>query len=414
MDKVDVVVIGAGVAGLVAARDLTKAGKSVVVLEAQDYIGGRIRTSRERGVVEMGAEFVHGERASVWEHLHEAYLATTEWESPRGKGFLIQQGAHGRITEDTPEVLEEIDALMDKIYSYNGEDISLKEYMEQERASETVIARVTNKTARIEGTDPEKLSVLGLAKAGALSENGHKNFWVADGYDGLVKNFAKGLRVECNMVVAKVMLLEDGVEVATQKGEKYYASEVVITVSLGVLKEGSISFAPALPEAHQAAIARIGFGHVSKLTLWIEGALPPFQVLHSRRDITFWQRPFDGRETVVVGYCAGRTAEQLDLLSEEEAVQEGVAALADALDQQIPARVRHGRYFTWTNNPYIKGAYTFPTVGMGNAREVLQVPISERLFFAGEATHSDGNAATVHGAIETGKRVARQILSKYG
>lgn len=409
MDKYDVIIIGAGIAGLAAAHELHAAGKNILVLEAQGYIGGRVKTIRERGIVESGAEFVHGEHAATWSIIEAAGIETVEWKSPDGSPFQRLYGEGGGIVEQDPSITGEANQLRKAAYEYEGKDKSLEEFLLTSNASETVQTIVGSSIATLEATDPDSLSVLGLATAERFASNGHRNFFLPNGYDQVVETLAQGLEIKVNHPVTQIEWNPDQVVVHCATGESFTAAKLIFTVSLGVLQGNGIRFVPELPVDFATAVHAIGFGNVTKTTLWIDGPVAEFQILTGRHGINFWQRTF-GTETVLVGYTGGSRSTELTALSKEEAIAETIRALEDTLDPGIASHITHAHHFTWSDNPYVGGAYSYPKVGMGDAHSILQKPIGSRIYYAGEATHAKGNAATVHGAIEEGRRAARTIL----
>ncbi|MES2931650.1 MAG: NAD(P)/FAD-dependent oxidoreductase [Patescibacteria group bacterium] len=409
MDRYDVIVIGAGVAGLAAAQELTKAGESVVVLEAQDYIGGRIKTLRERGVVEAGAEFVHGEYARTWETIRDAGITTSEWKVSDASIPHRSYGDEGSLRPIPPALVKEADALRACVYAYEGPEISLADYLLTQTVSEEARVMVDDALSRLEATDADKLSVLGMARASKQASNGHQNFFLPDGYDRIPEKLAEGLDIRLAHAVSGIVWKKGDVHITCSNSSTFSASSIIITVPLGVLQQARISFSPELPVSFTEALGKIGFGQTTKSTFWIRGWVPSFRMLLTRYSLSFWQRTF-GEETVVVGYCGGSLAERLAVLSEKEALEYSLSALADALGPDIREQVVHARHFTWSDNPYIQGAYSYPKLHMGNAREIIRTPIEHTIFYAGEATHTSGHAATVHGAIEEGIDAARRLL----
>lgn len=407
MEKYDVVIIGAGAAGLSAARKCKEAGKKIIVLEAMNRIGGRIHTIRERGVVEAGAEFIHGEHAVTWNLIKATGLRTEEWKSSNGTSFEHVYGEHGRI-QDISE-LAEADTLWAEVYDYKGPDISLTDYISSKPYSQKAKELVKGRVARLESATPEILSVLGVASADREATNGDKNFWLPDGYDQVVSEIEQGVDIRLDHPVVRIVWEEGKAIVYTENGNEFEGKAVLVTIPLGVMQEQPPKFEPALPESFHTALHRIGYGNVTKPTFWIEGKIEPFQILSTNHPVNFWQRTFTN-ETVVVGYTGITLATTLAELSEEESLAIVLDALADALGSEIKQRIRHMRHFTWAGNPYIRGAYSYPRVGMGNARTVIRESIEKTIYYAGEATHTKGHASTVNGAIEEGRDAAERIL----
>ncbi len=295
-------------------------------------------------------------------------------------------------------------------YSYHGEDKSLKEFLADLPISHVSRDRVATSISVLEASDPEKLSALGITLADEKATSGDRNFFIPEGYDQVVNLLAKDLDVRLSHEVTHIEWSKGAVAVECKDGEVFKARACVITLSLGVMKENPPSITPNLGERFWNAVRRIGFGNNTKPVLWITGDIPKFQLLSTRFGFNFWQRK-SGDETMLVGYSGGSNATRLSSMPEEDVLNEVITALEDALDPGIRARITHARHFTWSSNPFVRGSYSYPTVGMGNARTVLGQPIQDTVYYSGEAIHDKGEAATVHGAIEAGRMTADRILN---
>jgi monoamine oxidase len=410
-DSFDVIVIGAGPAGLSAAHDLNKAGKRVVVLEARNRIGGRIHTVRERGVVEAGAEFIHGENAVTWQIVREQGLKTHEWGDERSDSYRIF-GANGGIRPDTEDFYKRFVKTDDELWAYVKEDISLAEYFRRYATDPEAAEYMQREISDTEVADPEKLSVLGLDNEDtALLSTNLKDHWIVDGYDQIVQALGAGIDVRRLHAVVRVRWKKGQVDVECENGAHFTAKYLVFTIPIGVLKKCPPDFLPALPDTFMDAVRRIGFGSGTKFTVWVDPKVPFFKHLSVKGIVSnFWQRRF-GDEPVIVGLTGGPPATELSRMSEAEAIDAGIESLAQGLGSSIKHLVRHARHFTFNNDKYTYGAYTYPALGMGKAREELKVPIDATLYYCGEATNTEGNPGTVHGSIEEGRRVAREVLA---
>ncbi len=408
-DQYDVVVIGAGAAGLAAANELKKSGKHVVVLEARDRIGGRVHTIRDRGVVEAGAEFIHGEHAVTQAIAKDAGLATEFWAYEDADSYRLF-GKGGSIRPDSDALFKRFLVTDDELWKYDGPDISLAEYFRKYGKDSEADFYKIREIAGIEAADPEKLSVKAIAHEGRLATNGAKDYWLPSGYDQVFKHLAGGLTIKLRTKVVRVLWKEGSVSVMCANGATYNAPRLVMTVPIGVMKQCPPEFLPRLPDIFERAVKDIGFGVASKVTLWMDGQIPSFTALATDGPVGFWwQRKFHNH-TVVVGFASGAHASALSSMSEKDALLAGVDDLASGMGNAIKHLVSHARHFTWKDDPFAFGSYSYPTVGMENARDVLQTPIENTIYYCGEATNTRGHAAMVHGAIEEGVRVAKEIV----
>ena len=227
----------------------------------------------------------------------------------------------------------------------------------------------------------------------------------------MIRGIAKGLDVRLRHRVVRVRWAEGKVDVECGNGAHFTAARLVVTIPIGVMKRCPPEFLPTLPTAFEKAVRAIGFGNASKMTFWMEGHVPDFHFLATPGAVGhWWQRRF-GEEVVIVGFAGGPLADALVRMGEKDAIQAGIDDLADGMGNAVRHMVAHARHFTWSDDPYAYGSYSFPTVGMEDTRDVLQRPIENTIFYCGEATNTRGHAGMVHGALEEGKRVAREILA---
>jgi monoamine oxidase len=414
----DVLIIGAGVAGLTAARELSTAGMRVLVIEARERPGGRVMTHHTaEGPVELGAEFVHGAFGEILGVAEEARLTLREIDrraSPRTAG-----------RRDAPDYFGAMDRLLAHA-STDDADETFQHLVDRVDVEPQIKSQGLRLVEGYHAADPSRMSVQSLIKNAAADERpgGERQFRFADGYDSLVTAIFERADHRCevrlNVVATEVEWRSKRVLIRTSAGAELTAPQAIVTVPLGVLKAGAISFVPALDEK-QDALRTLEMGTVIRVSLcfgndfWAaqerfttDGFLfsgnPPFPAWWVSRPPPF---------PVVTGWAAGPNARALAGLNEEQRVRGALDALA-AFVETDAARLRdalHGGFsHDWQADPFSRGAYSYAAVGGSVAADALAAPLAQTLFFAGEATQSDGENATVHGAIASGRRVAREVL----
>lgn len=403
----DVIIIGAGAAGLAAARALRAAGAAALVVEARERPGGRIWTDRSHGPVELGAEFVHGDRAATWEHVRAAGLRASPWGDDR----RFARG--GRILAGDDPTAGRVYELFDAVAAYDGPELSAAELLAgRAPAGDPALAMALRWLANLEGADPAVLSAAAFARERASAANGEGNFHILDGYDRVVAHLAAGLDVRLGSPVERVAWGEGGVAVELAGGEALAARRAIVTVPLGVLKGGRPAFAPALPAEKLAAIAAIPMGSVTKLAMWFDRQLwPDLTVLSTDGRIATWWPVESAATPTLMGYQGGPQALTVAALGEEAAIAAGLDELAALFGPEVRRAFLGGRLADWSRDPWALGAYSYSAVGMGEARAALRAPLAGALFFAGEAVAEGGHIATVHGALESGRRAAGEVLA---
>ncbi|WP_322823094.1 NAD(P)/FAD-dependent oxidoreductase [Chloroflexus sp.] len=404
----DVLVIGAGIAGLAAAHALQAGGLQVLVVEARQRIGGRIWTDTRYGPVECGAEFIHGQRAATWELVRRAGLPTSRW----GRDRLFAVG--GQILSADHSFGQSVIALYQHICNYRGPELSVAELIEQSVASPEVKLLVGRWLANIEGADLNRLSATALARERRLSTIGEDNFHIDCGYERLLTPLSAGLRIELGAAVTQVRWDSDWVEVGLADGRWLQAHYLVVTVPVSLLQAGIPAFDPPLPVEKQAAIAAIPMGHVTKLVIWFDRQFwPDFTVLSTDGVIATWWPVLSAHTPTLMGYMGGRQALTVADLGQDEAISVALGELQHLFGVDVRPYYRDGRLVDWSCDPWSRGAYSFSAANTPAARVALAAPLGP-IHFAGEATVTGAEIATVHGAFESGRRAARAILLAQG
>jgi len=394
-------VIGAGVAGLAAARELDQRGHSVAVLEARDRIGGRIHTLRPRGwpfPVEAGAEFVHGRPKTLLELAPEAREV---------RGSFYKRGLV-KLDQVWESVTKKMDELPSRREQTVRQALSSPAWRRRTTAEERQLAAHFLEGFNAARLDRASMNAMAQQLRASAKIQGDRIARLPRGYDAVPLRLARGLRIELRTRVQEIRWTRSGVRALTA-GRTWEARRAVITLPLGVLQEGTVPFVPALPRWKQEAIAALAMGPVVKTALLFERPVWPedlaFLLAHGERVPTFW-RPLPSRVPALIGWAASRKA---DALRGKDVVANAVSSLSRAVGRRV--RPVRSLVFDWQDDELSRGAYSWVPVGALKEQRALARRVGP-LHFAGEATHFEGACGTVHGAIESGLRAAREILRR--
>jgi monoamine oxidase len=420
----DVIVIGAGIAGLAAMQRLAAAGMDVLVLEARERLGGRIFTQEHNGYpVELGAEFVHGRPTEMLEIIRSAGLKPAEVSGE----FRSKIAGHW---EDSDNLMSEVNQLFDQIPS-SGPDQSFHEYIESTNYSVEAKQQAILFVEGFHAADARKVGVHWLLKATKAEESidGDTSFRMPEGYSRLVETLARnvhqrdvhkqGSRVLLNNRVTSIRWQKSEVLVMTSQDE-YRAPRAVITLPLGVLQAGSVKFTPSL-DAKKDAFRLLSMGPVIRVSLCFQDKF--WEEDPHMRDLSFlftdnehfptWWTSNPLPYPILTGWAAARHARALTGKSDPQIIAIAVDALAGLLgknESDLKTRLEAGFTHDWLSDPFACGAYSYGNVGGAEATQLLAEPILDTLFFAGEATNAEGHNGTVNGAISSGKRAAEEVL----
>ncbi len=445
MPDAQVIILGAGAAGLMAATILSANGRSVLILEARGRLGGRVHTITDPAFgmpVELGAEFIHGRPESTWRLVREAGLCA--YDVP----FEHRQRRRGNLVR-LPNFSDELNKVMGGLSRIGSRDISFAKYLKTHARDRSLADARRMALAFVEGfdaADPQRISSKSLAQEqqGLGDVGGEMQFRLLDGYGAIIAHLHRSLdrkrvKIQLNSPAREVCWKKHKVQVrceTSRSTRSYSAEKILVTLPIGVLQippdaPAAIQFAPDLPEKRHAAM-RLGAGPVVKAVLkfrqpfWEENSaatkaraddgLKDTAFMHDPNLAfpTFWTaRPL--RLPVLTAWAGGPKALALSGQTDGAIVGAAIDSLSKLLGQsrsRLCSMLERSYAYDWPADAFARGAYSYQTVGASGARTQLASTIEHTIFFAGEATDTSGQASTVAGALSSGERAAREILGK--
>lgn len=422
-NNLKVAIIGAGAAGLTAAYLLQQKEITYTIFEASAIAGGRIRslTGFADFPIELGAEEIHGQNSWLYE-LSEKLGKDTYRLKGDDLYFIDGKTYTGdRLWKIEAETMQKIDDFMLNIEDYEGEDISIQKLVEQHKIPEKFQFILDIWLGNEYGSCNKRLGAKSLAEAEQKWTSGSKNFhFRGERYLSVFEEIFSDVfqHIQYNTPIQKIDYQTNKVKLISEQGISYEADKVIVTIPINILKAQDIDFIPSLPVSKLKAIQNIGMDNAIKVILkfkqriWEEslssifsdGIVPEYWM-------PGWRNV--GQNNVMIGLVAGEKAEKLAKLG-EEAKSKILEELDIIFGNQLASQnLENYLLQDWGKEPYIRGGYSYPSLGSDEARKRLASPIANKLFFAGEATHTAGHLATVHGAMETAERAVEEILKNY-
>ena len=435
MSSYEVVVLGAGAAGLAAARVLAEAGMRVALLEARDRIGGRIFTdhvtlenSDEPVPMELGAEFVHGLPQVTWDLVKEAHLSTYELDG-EWRSFARGRFDSGEENQgDAGGVIEEMMAWLAKQPA--GTDATFAQYLERAGIDASRRKRAASYVEGFNAADSNIIGIAALAKQ-QRAENAiqaDRLFHVGGGYDALAKFLsdkflAAGGTLLLEHPVRHVRWLRDAVSVSgVNAGTRHFqlhAKRALVTLPLGVVNAGTVEFEPVPGEIFTHA-ARMAVGAVVRISLLFDAKFWHQNLgflLTPDEAPTAWWTPMPNSAPLITGWAGGPKAAALsqkmgpDPTAMLEHSLDALSGLYGLARRDLRRRLVRWRTHDWQADRYACGAYSYAPAGALNASERMARPVLDTLYFAGEHTDTTGHWGTVHGALGSGLQAAADIAA---
>lgn len=423
--KSEIIIIGAGAAGLMAARELSKAGKKVIILEARDRVGGRIFPLDEKEFgypAQGGAEFIHGLAPVTKSIIKEAGLTYMHTSDDDGEMWSVWDGKLKRLQEIVPQK-----ELLHERLKELEEDMPIAVFLDK-YFSEEQYADLRNYVIKMaedyDAADSYKISAFSLREEWLGGEEWEQGR-IKEGYTPLL-SFLKsecersGVMIKLNQEVTSVEMKDTGVRVVCKNEDKYDAQQIVVTAPVSILNQ--IHFMPTLPEK-MAAAAKVGFGQVVKIILlfkdqwWVNARgedLSKLRFMRSNEKIPIWWTQYPDLYPVLTGWLAGPNAEKVKELSSDQVIDAAFTSLASifSIDEgKLRERLVTVKVINWSVDPLARGAYSYSTVGAEEAYKELGEPVDDKIFFAGEALCEGKETATVEGALVSGLEVAKKIMT---
>ncbi len=417
ISRADIVILGAGIAGLAAARKLVDAGLNVILVEARNRVGGRIFTERTPTAdlpIELGAEFVHGRPPELFDLIHEAGLTLYKRE---GNFVCYDDGRFGDCG-----FFGEAFRVLDNLPS--SSDMTFTEFLVQEQLPEHVAVRAKSYVEGFNAADAAIIGTAALLKQQQAEEaiEGDCSFRIVDGYDRLPaylldRFVTAGGRVHLDTPATAIHWKPGVVRVETANPNlpEIYAARAIVALPLGVLHANAVSIEPA-PSDALAAICKLAMGSATRISLvfrerfW-ETSAPnlSFLIAQEKTPPTWWTAA-PNPSPILTGWIGGPRA--LYAPTGSALKDEALSTLA-AIFQRTDLESRLVGFHThdWQADPSSLGAYSYAPGGALHASDDLAIPVENTLYFAGEHTDTTGHWGTVHAALRSGLRAAAQILA---
>jgi monoamine oxidase len=416
----EILILGAGIAGLAAAAQLASAGSTVAVLEARDRIGGRIHTlhpSESESPIELGAEFVHGRPPELLAALKDARIPL---QPVTGTDACFHRGAL------IPCPQNESFALLDELADFAARegDMSFDAFLARRCPDPEVAAQARSFVEGFNAADARRIGIAALARQQQAEDaiGGFESSRPIHGYDALPRHLAQeaeqaGARILLRTPIVSLEWKPGSVTALTASGDSFSAQQAIITLPLGILRARSVAFDPE-PSTILAAADCMEPGSARRLTLlfrtpfWKQKTpVMRFLFAPGMTPPTYWtQHPHD--LPILIAWLGGPAADAVHdsgrLATQALRSLEQIFTLSP---HSLDAELRNSYQHDWMSDPFTRGAYSYAPAGAAGCSALMAEPVASTLYFAGEHTDTTGHWGTVHGAMRSGLRAAEQILN---
>lgn len=419
----EIIIIGAGVAGLMAAKELSSKGYKVTILEADNRIGGRIHTITNQSFtqpVEAGAEFIHGKLPCTLKLLKEAGIA---YHPVAGAMIRVKNG----VWQEQDELITGWDELMQRMNAIK-EDMTIAAFLEQYFNDEKFESMRRSVKSFAEGYDLADTSIASLfALRDEWMHEEDEQYRIDGGYIQLVSYLEKqckenGCIIHTSSIVKQIHWQKNKVTITTADNKTYKAIKIIITLPLGILQadataKASVNFIPSIDE-YLKAIHQVGFGAVIKILLEFKEAFYTKQrddigFVLSNEIIPTWWTQYSSTYPLLTGWVGGERAIMKKDLHEEEILQLALESLSNIFKINISTLknlLTAWHIAKWQTHEYALGGYSYNTLFSEKARSLLNTALEDTIFFAGEAIYEGSYPGTVEAALVSGSNVAGKIM----
>ena len=400
-----VIIIGAGAAGLYAAYILKSKGINFQILEASSKYGGRLGklTGFANFPIDTGAQWLHGKNSILDDLITKSNTTITLDDSETKYWF------NNQLVNSLPQNT-------DIFEGDNLPDISYKDYALQKGLGNEYKYIVEN-IAGDQGAAASRLSVFGNNQDEENWISGDDDFKFQETFFDLFdKQIASEVKdkILLNTIVSKIDYSQSEIIITASNNRLFNADKVIITVPIPILKSGDIQFIPALQNEKTNAFSKIGMDAGMKVFLKFNNKFFDQNIIGGTICAAYADDSIGKAQSdnILLAFIMGDQAAYLTALANDTAITNALLQELDLMyNGQATTSFIASHVENWTTNPFVKGAYSYSTVGMGDARKIATQAISKKLYFAGEAMNINGHHQTVHGAVETGYREVMNILN---